>query len=78
MHARLFLKSISLYAAWAVMAHVSSYAAQFAYPTACYSGDELAAVRAWEQTWSGEKITSGNVDEVRQFFAGKLLYPHEG
>ena len=67
MHKHFFLKTVFCFTAWALMAHVSCYAAELKYPAACYAGDELAAVRAWEKTWSGEKITNGNVDEIKQF-----------
>ena len=51
--AQLFLKIIiACCAVWAAMAHVSCYAAELAYPKACYSEDELAAVRSWEKTWA--------------------------
>ncbi len=67
-----FLKIIACFAICAVTASATCSAAGLSYPQACYSGDELAAVRAWERTWSGEKITSGNVDEVRQFVPESL------
>ena len=37
------------------------------YPSACYQGDELKKLQAWEATWVGKKITSANVDEVKDF-----------
>jgi hypothetical protein len=72
MPAHIFLKSAACCAAWAVMAHVSCHATELVYPKACYSGDELASVRAWEKSWSGEKINSGNVDEIKQFVPESL------
>jgi len=70
--AKLFIKIITCCAAWAVIAQATSTSAEPVYPKACYSGDELAAVRFWEKTWAGEKITTGNVDEVRQFVLESL------
>ena len=72
MHARLFLKTVACCAIWAVMAHVSCHAAELKYPAACYSGDELAAVRSWEQAWADRKITHDNVDEIRRFLPESL------
>lgn len=37
------------------------------FPFQCYQGDELKKVRAWEATWAGKKISSANVDEVKDF-----------
>lgn len=37
------------------------------YPAPCFQGDELAKVREWEKTWVGQKISSGNVDQVKEF-----------
>jgi hypothetical protein len=70
--AQLFLKIIACCAAWAVMAPAMCQAAEPVYPKACYIAEELAAVRSWEKKWSGEKITSGNVDEVRLFLPESL------
>ena len=33
----------------------------------CYQGNELAKVREWESKWVGKRISSANVDEVKEF-----------
>ena len=45
----------------------SGLAAELQYPAAIFQGDELAKVQQWEKTWAGKKITSANVDEVKEF-----------
>jgi hypothetical protein len=35
------------------------------FPTPSFEGDELAKVREWEKTWAGKKVTSSNVDQVK-------------
>ncbi len=49
-----------------------SWAEQIKYPVPCYDGEALAEVRAWEQTWVGQKITSGNIDEINEFLPETL------
>lgn len=46
---------------------LSGLAKELEYPIPCYKGEELAKVRAWEKTWVGKKISSANVDEVKEF-----------
>jgi len=46
---------------------LSGLAEELQYPVPCYQGDELAKVQAWEKTWAGKKITSANVDDVKEF-----------
>jgi hypothetical protein len=41
------------------------------FPTPSYGGQELEKVRQWEKTWAGKKITTENVDQVKDFL-------HEG
>ena len=38
-----------------------------AYPTTCYTGTSLQTLRKWEKEWVGKKITSANVDKVKDF-----------
>jgi len=45
----------------------TSFAKDLQFPVVCYQGDELKKVRAWEATWVGKKISSANVDEVKEF-----------
>ncbi len=47
-------------------------AADIAYPTQCFEGDELAKVRAWEKQWVGKKVTSADVDKVKEFVPESL------
>lgn len=35
------------------------------FPTPSFEGEELARVREWEKTWAGKKVTSANVDQVK-------------
>jgi len=42
------------------------------YPTTCYQGEELQQLRAWEKKWAGQKISSANVDEVKEFVPESL------
>ncbi|MCP4714405.1 MAG: DUF1329 domain-containing protein, partial [Deltaproteobacteria bacterium] len=44
-----------------------SYAAGNAYPTKSYEGAELEKVRSWEKQWVGKKITSQNLDQVKEY-----------
>jgi len=37
------------------------------YPTPCYTEEQLQALRAWKKEWVGKKITSANVDKVKDF-----------
>ncbi len=55
-------------AVWWVCA-TFSYAVETpcAYPTPCYQGQELKALRAWEKTWVEKKITSENVSAVKEY-----------
>lgn len=73
MNTRLFLKTAGFLAAWAFAAlPVCNAAGPSAYPASCYSPDELAAVRAWEKKWVGEKITGDDADEVKKFLPESL------
>lgn len=47
----------------------TGYAAETActYPTPCYQGRALEVLRKWEKEWVGQKITSGNVAEIKEF-----------
>ncbi len=46
---------------------INSFGQRAAVPCACYQGDELKKLQAWEAKWVGKKITSANVDEVKDF-----------
>jgi hypothetical protein len=50
-----------------IVAPLSGLAGELQYPVPCYQGEELAKVQAWEKTWAGKKISSANVDEVKEF-----------
>ncbi len=49
-----------------------AYAAEVVFPVNCYNGEELAGVRAWEKQWAGKKISSKNVDSVKEFIPDGL------
>ena len=51
---------------------VSMQAKDLQYPIPCFQGAELAKVQAWEKTWAGKKISSANVDEVKEFLPETL------
>lgn len=44
-----------------------SFAADVQCPTLSYEGSELAKIREWEKTWVGKKVTTENVDQVKDF-----------
>ena len=44
-----------------------SLAGEIKFPTPCYEGEELAKIREWEKSFVGKKITSSNVDQVKDF-----------
>ena len=43
------------------------FANEVTFPTPSYGGEDLAKVREWEKTWAGKKITSAEVDQVKDF-----------
>ena len=51
----------------ALLAASSAQAKDLQYPAACYQGDELKKLLDWEATWVGKKVTSANVDQVKDF-----------
>jgi hypothetical protein len=48
------------------------FATDVRYPTPCYEGAELEKVRQWEKSWVGKKITSADVDRVKEFMPESL------
>jgi hypothetical protein len=44
-----------------------AFAADVQFPTPCYEGAELAKVREWEKAWVGKKVTTENLDQVKEF-----------
>jgi len=62
---------MSTAAALTVLFVVCSYgiaaAKELVYPVQCYQGAELQKVQDWEKQWVGKKISSANVDEVKDF-----------
>jgi len=59
--------SILLFVACLLLFPLAGLTKELQYPVTCYQGEELAKVQAWEKTWAGKKITSSNVDEVKEF-----------
>ena len=57
-----------------------SRAEEITYPVPGYTEAELEKVRTWEKTWAGKKITSANVDGVKDFLPENLynLYKDPG
>jgi len=62
-----FKKFVALLCALFMLAPDVLLAADINFPVACYQGEELAKVREWEKTFVDKKITSANVDEVKEF-----------
>ncbi len=44
---------------------VSSPAKEIKFPIPSYEGEELAKVREWEKTWVGKKVTTAEIDQVK-------------
>lgn len=40
---------------------------QVKFPTLSYEGDELSKVREWEKTWVGKKVTTEDLDQVKEY-----------
>lgn len=43
------------------------FSGEVIFPTPSYEGEELQKVRQWEKTWAGKKVTTENVDQVKEF-----------
>ena len=43
----------------------SALVAEVKFPTPSYEGEELAEVREWEKTWVGKKVSTANLDQVK-------------
>lgn len=48
----------------------SSLAQVIKFPTPSYEGEELAKVKEWEKTWVGKKVTTANIDQVKDLLPG--------
>jgi len=46
---------------------VTGFAGEITYPTFSYEAEGLEKVRQWEKTWEGKKVTTENVDQVKEF-----------
>lgn len=55
-----------------MMLPLEVYPQELQYPLPCYQGDELAKVREWESTWAGRKISSADVDKVKELLPASL------
>lgn len=49
-----------------------SLAQEVKFPTPSYEGEELVKVREWEKTWVGKKVTTANVDQVKDLLTGPV------
>jgi len=58
-----------LLAIFALGIPVLSWAADVTFPTFSYNDQELAKVKEWEKTWVGKKVSTENVDQVKEFLA---------
>ncbi len=43
------------------------FAGEVNFPTPSYEAEELQKVRAWEKTWAGKKVSTENIDQVKEF-----------
>ena len=50
----------------------AAWSQEVKFPTPSYEGEELAKVREWEKTWAGKKVTSANIDQVKDLLLGPL------
>ena len=48
---------------------VLSRAGEVTFPTFSYNEQELAKVREWEKTWVGKKVSTENIDQVKEFLS---------
>lgn len=48
---------------------VPGWAADITFPTFSYNDQELVKVKEWEKNWVGKKITSAEVDQVKDFIS---------
>ena len=68
-----FIKKVAVLAGVVcLLLPLSGLAKELTYPIPCYKGKELAKVKKWEKTWAGKKISSANVDEVKEFMPESL------
>ncbi len=49
-------------------------AEELTFPTPSYQGEELTQVREWEKTWVGEKVTTANVDQVKELLPDAVYH----
>ena len=66
---KLKIFALGAFGAIALLLTVAPFASakDLQYPVACYQGDDLKKLQDWEATWVGKKITSANVDQVKDF-----------
>ena len=48
-----------------LLCSISAPAKEVKFPTPSYEGEELAKVKEWEKTWAGKKVTTAEVDQVK-------------
>ncbi len=48
---------------------VLGWAGEVTFPTQSYNEQELAKVREWEKTWVGKKVSTENLDQVKEFLS---------
>jgi len=54
---------------------VSSSSAQgVKYPTPSYEGEELTKVREWEKTWVGKKVSTADIDQVKDLLPDAVYH----
>lgn len=51
-----------------------SLAQEVKFPTPSYEGEELAKVREWEKTWVGKKVTTANIDQVKDLLTDGVYH----
>ena len=72
---KLTLMSIPCWVMVCLFLTVSSSSAQgVKFPTPSYEGEELTKVREWEKTWVGKKVSTANIDQVKDLLPDGIYH----
>ncbi|MFC1592344.1 DUF1329 domain-containing protein [Thermodesulfobacteriota bacterium] len=50
-----------------IVGPVCGFSAEITFPTYSYEGEQLQKVKEWEKTWAGKKISTENIDQVKEY-----------
>jgi len=67
---KVMIQRVALLSCLLIIAFRSSLpcrAAEITFPTPAYEAAELQKVKDWEKIWAGKKISTENVDQVKEF-----------